>query len=1082
MKQRFSALDVRATVSDLKERIVGLRLQNVYDINPKTYLFKFSQPDKKELVLIESGIRIHTTQYSRDKSMTPSHFCTKLRKYIRTRRLTNVRQLGVDRVVDFEFEGYGENNTYHIIAEFYASGNIIFTDQDYTILTLLRVVQPKENEKIAVGQTYDVSSVARVTEPVTRSRLQKALTTSSSKESKESLRKILNTKLNYGQALTEHAIRFAQMDPNMKVGTIDISDDSEYLIELEKGFEEADRIFEEIGNTKQKGYIIMLHHSEQHSKSDDGSQQEDWETYDEFNPYLFEQHKSKSYKEFDSFDLAVDEYYSSIESQKLTLKQRNQEKSALKKLEAIKKEQYSRVENLQNSQLSNIRKARLIENNVDMVDQAILIIRNAIASSMDWKDLENLVLEEKKKGTPIAEIIVGFKLEINQITLLLREYEKDEAAFYDSTDTDSEDENNTSQSIILEKVDVDISLSAFANARKYYDIKKQSSLKQEKTLAAADKAFKSAEQKIKQDLKETKITASINKIRKPFWFEKFVWFISSENYLVIAGHDMAQNELLVKRYLRKGDVYVHAELHGAASVIIKNPNESQPIPPSTLFQAGVMSVCQSKAWEAKIITSAYWVHADQVSKTAPTGEYLTTGSFMIRGKKNFLPPVHLVYGFGLLFRLDEQSIPNHLHERRPIRNDEEMDEEIQAPEERNIKDENDNYINEKDTNSREEKVDDVESRSDITEEHDHKANGVSPELEEVQEPQQQRSDDSNDDIYSEKVQSAITMDKSLWDKYNLDEYGEDQDEIEGSNEKPNTKKKYMSVKEKRMMKKQKQGKGDTDSGTVDSNQQTNKKKEKDSNNEDKEKQTKKSTQIPRGKKGKMKKLKDKYADQDEEERTIRMELLGSNKAPKDKGKKGKKEPTNKGVSNSIKGNKLEKGQNFQNNITQDPEADKGNIDEEKLASDVKNGEEAEEIRQLLKEENITLLEPETMESLTVLDTLTGLPLPEDNLLFAVPVCAPYVCLQKYKYKVKLTPGSFKKGKACKTAISFFLSDPQLTPREKELIKSIPDTEMALVMLSKCKISAPNIEQYKKVAKKAAKGASKEAASLNILDT
>jgi hypothetical protein len=48
--------------------------------------------------------------------------------------------------------------------------------------------------------------------------------------------------------------------------------------------------------------------------------------------------------------------------------------------------------------------------------------------------------------------------------------------------------------------------------------------------------------------------------------------------------------------------------------------------------------------------------------------------------------------------------------------------------------------------------------------------------------------------------------------------------------------------------------------------------------------------------------------------------------------------------------------------------------------------------------------------LTVLDTLTGSPLPEDNLLFAVPVCAPYISLQKYKYKVKLTPGSTKKGK------------------------------------------------------------------------
>lgn len=35
-------------------------------------------------------------------------------------------------------------------------------------------------------------------------------------------------------------------------------------------------------------------------------------------------------------------------------------------------------------------------------------------------------------------------------------------------------------------------------------------------------------------------------------FEKFFWFISSENYLVVAGRDQQQNEMLVKRYLRQG--------------------------------------------------------------------------------------------------------------------------------------------------------------------------------------------------------------------------------------------------------------------------------------------------------------------------------------------------------------------------------------------------------------------------------------------------------------------------------------------------------------------------------------------------
>lgn len=43
-------------------------------------------------------------------------------------------------------------------------------------------------------------------------------------------------------------------------------------------------------------------------------------------------------------------------------------------------------------------------------------------------------------------------------------------------------------------------------------------------------------------------------------------------------------------------------------------------------------------------------------------------------------------------------------------------------------------------------------------------------------------------------------------------------------------------------------------------------------------------------------------------------------------------------------------------------------------------------------------------SAQVLDSLTGLPRPDDTLMFALPVCGPYSSLANYKYKVKLTPG------------------------------------------------------------------------------
>jgi hypothetical protein len=131
---------------------------------------------------------------------------------------------------------------------------------------------------------------------------------------------------------------------------------------------------------------------------------------------------------------------------------------------------------------------------------------------------------------------------------------------------------------------------------------------------------------------------------------------------------MQQNELLVKRYLKKGDLYVHAELAGAASVVIKSPTP-RPVPPSTLEQAGAFAVCLSQAWDAKVATNAWWVYHDQVSKSAPTGEYLSTGSFMIRGKKHFLPTTPLVLGFGIMFRLEEASMARHYHDRRELRDD-----------------------------------------------------------------------------------------------------------------------------------------------------------------------------------------------------------------------------------------------------------------------------------------------------------------------------------------------------------------------------------------------------------------------------
>ena len=148
MKFKMTAMDVRALVILLRKKLVGLRVANIYDVSGRLYLLKMSKGGRKEQLLIESGIRIHTTNFIKNKKELPSGFSMKLRKHLRTKKLTSIRQLGMDRVIDLQF-GRDEFAA-HIIVELYAQGNIILTDENYTILSLLRSYtlqgQSKEGE------------------------------------------------------------------------------------------------------------------------------------------------------------------------------------------------------------------------------------------------------------------------------------------------------------------------------------------------------------------------------------------------------------------------------------------------------------------------------------------------------------------------------------------------------------------------------------------------------------------------------------------------------------------------------------------------------------------------------------------------------------------------------------------------------------------------------------------------------------------------------------------------------------------------------------------------------------------------
>lgn len=66
----------------------------------------------------------------------------------------------------------------------------------------------------------------------------------------------------------------------------------------------------------------------------------------------------------------------------------------------------------------------------------------------------------------------------------------------------------------------------------------------------------------------------------------------------------------------------------------------------------------------------------------------------------------------------------------------------------------------------------------------------------------------------------------------------------------------------------------------------------------------------------------------------------------------------------------------------------------------------------------------------------------------------------FRYKVKLTPGTGKRGKSAKCALNMFLKDRTATQREKDLLKFVKDQDLARNFPGKVKISAPQFNKYK----------------------
>ncbi|MFW5902775.1 MAG: ribosome rescue protein RqcH [archaeon] len=311
-------------------------------------------------------------------------------------------------------------------------------------------------------------------------------------------------------------------------------------------------------------------------------------------PFSLSIHEDHEMEDVPTYNEALDKSIAKPEEQK------EEEQKEDSRIDRKLEQQKRAVENLKENIVENKNIAEIIYQNYRVCEEALKLIHKA---------------REEGNRDEIYE-----KMRAENVVVQINEKDEYIILNLEGTVDDKEIEKN---------VKLDFRKDVNENAQKYYNKSK----KAKKKLEGAKKAVKETKKQIEEG-RARKTKKKTTKPTEKFWFDRYKWFISSEDNMVIAGKDAKTNEEVVKKYMEKYSRYAHAEAGGAPSVVVKDDNG---IGEPSLKEACQYSLIHSKEWKRGISSGrAYWVKPNQVSKTAEAGESLPTGAFVIRGKRNYI--------------------------------------------------------------------------------------------------------------------------------------------------------------------------------------------------------------------------------------------------------------------------------------------------------------------------------------------------------------------------------------------------------------------------------------------------------------
>ena len=139
------------------------------------------------------------------------------------------------------------------------------------------------------------------------------------------------------------------------------------------------------------------------------------------------------------------------------------------------------------------------------------------------------------------------------------------------------------------------------------------------------------------------------------WFERYRWFHSLNNTLVVAGKSQRNNETILKRYTKPADLVLHAEIPDAPIAVVKNDLQQQ-LSAEAVYEAAVLVASYSSAWRDKIEKkkfSVFYVKPEQVSLVSKVGSKLSEIKF--EGERKFLEKIEPRLSIGVKEDRTEQG-------------------------------------------------------------------------------------------------------------------------------------------------------------------------------------------------------------------------------------------------------------------------------------------------------------------------------------------------------------------------------------------------------------------------------------------